>query len=425
MDSIITFFGIFGYIFFLCISYFSCTYAAIKLGTKLNITTCLALPLAVICTLQVLLTYLIGFYVKPSLNFWLILSLYIVITSIIETLPNKYLILKKYNSIQIGYQPHRMGFIMNIVISFFIIYACYDSYRVVSNIDLAMILQDDGQDEFGTSAGGGFYARVFLMIMATYYLGYGKDWKSIGIGLLCFFPSLVVNTKGVIFIPIIASFIVRYFNGQIKDIKKSIIIIGFIGAFIFFSSYMWEYFTIGENPLTDSYRWQYIGEKLLYYLTAGVQGFSVNLSSYDSIAYFNKADNITIAPLTNFLSKFNLMENIRPVSDWTCFIGNMPLFGSCDSNVNTYIGTIYLYNSFLGGIILHSFWVMVTSIIRIKAIINRQPFTVCLFALLVTGYVLGWFEFYFMHTFWVYMIVMVVILNIINSFKIKRKYAKI
>lgn len=387
------------------------------LGNKLNITTCLAMPLVVICTLQVYLTYFTGFYTMPSIGYWLLLCLYIIITAIIESLSAKFISIKKYPIVQPNIQKSEINVLLNLLIAIFVIYACYDSYRVVSNMDLSMVLQEDGQDEFGTSAGGGFFARVFLMIMATYYLGYGTNWKSIVVGLLCFFPSLVVNTKGVIFIPIIAAFIVRYLNGQIKDLKKVLISIGFIGTFIFFASYMWEYFTLGENPLTDHYRWQYIGEKLLYYLTAGVQGFSVNLDSYNSIVYFDKVDNITIAPFSNFLSKFGIMNSVRPVTDWTCFIGNMPLYGPCDSNVNTYVGTIYLYNSFLGGLFLHIFWVVVTTILRIIAIRKRQPFTICLFALFATAYVLGWFEFYLMQTFWVYMVVMVVILNCVNLLK--------
>lgn len=421
MDFLLILLGVSGYILFLCVSIFCCRYSSLVLGSKLNITTCLALPLMIICTLQVFLTYLTGFFIKPTFDYWFILSFYIVITSVIESLSAKVVNVKKYTLVKKATPIPNMGFYLNVVIALFIIYACYDSYRVVSNIDLGLLLQDDGQDEFGASAGGGFYARVFLMIMSTYYLGYGKDWKSIGLGLLCFFPSLVVNTKGVIFIPIVAAFIVRYLNGAIKKLKVVLVPLGFIGIFIFFASYMWEYFTLGEDSLTDIYKWQYIGEKLLYYLTAGVQGFSVNLESEKALMYFSKADNVTIAPFSNFLSKFGLMDNVEPLTLWNITIGKLPIFGQCNSNVNTYIGTIYLYNSFLGAIILHVFWVIVTTIIRITAIKYRQPFTVCLFALFATGYVLGWFEFYFMQTFWVYMIVMVVILNVINSLKLKMK----
>lgn len=425
MDFILTFIGIFGYLFFLIVSYLSCKYTSNLLGSKLNIVTCLTLPIVVISTLQAILSYFVGFYQKPALEYWLLMSLYISITAIVESFSTKFVNIKRYNWAQTYNHIPTMGLFMSLIISLFIVYACYDSYKVVSNIDIAMILQDDGQDEFGTSAGGGFYVRIFLMLMATYYLGYGRDIKNIGIGLLCLFPSLVINTKGVIFIPIIASFIVRFVNGQIKNLKIILISIGSIGAVIFFASYMWEYSTIGENPLTDSYRWKYIGEKLLYYLTAGVQGFSVNLDSYDASIYFNHTDNITIAPFANFFSKLGLMKNIRPVSNWTCVIGNMPTYGICDSNVNTYVGTIFLYNSFLGGILLHAFWVFITAVIRIKALKYKQPFTVCLYALFATGFVLGWFEFYFMQTFWIYMMVMAVILNFINSIKFKRRNARI
>ncbi len=382
----------------------------------LNVTSCLSVPLAIICTLQVYLTYFAGFYSKPDIVYWILLSLYVILTVLVESYISKITNAKKYTLIKGHETSYRMGTYMNIVIALFIIYACYDSYKVVSSMDLALILQDEGQDDFGASAGGGFYVRVFLMIMATYYLGYGKDWKEVVIGLLCFFPSLVVNTKGVIFIPIIAAYIVRYLNGKIKNVRKSFISIGLVGACIFFASYMWEFITIGENSILDPYKWQYISEKLLYYLTAGVQGFSSNLSASDSAMYFDKVDNITIAPFSNFFSKFGLMEYIQPVSERIQHIGKMQLYGSCDSNVNTYIGTIYLYNSFLGGILLHIFWVTITTLIKIRAIKYRKPFTVCLFALFATGYVLGWFEFYFMQTFWVYMIAMVVILNVINLF---------
>lgn len=415
MEFVTTLFGIFGYLLFLSICYLCFRHSAAVLGSKLNITACLAFPLAVICTLQVYLTYFTGFYSKPSLKYWLLLCLYIIITAVIESISTRFVNIKKYSTIKSDIHIYEMGSVMNIVITIFIIYACYDSYQMVSTMDLSIILQDDFQDDFGASAGGSFYARVFLMIMATYYLGYGKDWKSILLGLLCFFPSLIINTKGVIFIPIIAAFIVRYLNGYIKNVSRTLINIGLIGSVIFFSSYMWEFITYGENPLTDSYRWQYIGEKLLYYLTSGVQGFSSNLNTLDSVTYFNKAENITIAPFANFLSKFGVMESVRPISERIQMIGKMPLYGQCDTNVATYIGTIYLYNNFFCGLILHSFWVAVTTVIRVKAIKYRQPFSVCLFALFATVYVLGWFDFYFMQTFWVYMIVMVLILNVFNK----------
>lgn len=419
------FLGISGYLFFLFVSIFCCRYSSLVIGSKLNITTCLTLPLIIICTLQVFLTYLASYFIKPTFEYWFILSLYVFITLLVESISSKVLKSRNYCTLIDNAHVPSMGVLMNVAIALFIVYACYDSYRVVSNIDLTVLLQDDGQDEFGASAGGGFYVRVFLMIMATYYLGYGKDWKSIVVGLLCFFPSLVVNTKGVIFIPIVAAFIIRFMNGQISNVRKTLIVLGLIGTFIFYASYMWEYFTIGESPLLDPYRWQYISEKLLSYLTAGVQGFSVNIDSYEASVYFNNAENITIAPFSNFLSKFGIMKYISSICGWTCITGEMPNYGQCVSNVNTYIGTIYLYNNFVGGILLHSFWVLVTSIIRTIAIKNRQPFTVCLFALFATGYVLGWFDLYFMQTFWIYMIAMVVVLNFINNFNFKYKYARI
>lgn len=409
---------------FVFIGVICCKYTSIKLHSIINVTNCLTLPLIIICTIQVFLTYIFGLYYSiPPIEYWLVLILYIIITSIVEIFTNKCFDIYKITPTKLDdcffYQgTGNINIILKYIIIIFILYACYDSFIVVKNIDISMILQDEGQDEFGASMGGGFYARVFLMIIATYFFGYGNNWKDFGFGFLCLFPSLVINTKGIIFIPIVAGFIVRLYLKKIKNIKKLIVLIGLIGIIIFFSSYMWEFFTIGENPLSDSYRWQLISEKLLYYLTSGVQGFSANLDNIYCSEIFSKYENITLAPFNNFLSKFGITENVSAVSQHICYIGNLPTYGVCNSNVNTYIGTIYLYNCFFCGLLLHSFWVCITSIIRKLAFVNNQPFTVCLFALFATGYALGWFEFYFMHTFWVYMIVMVIILNCFNSLKL-------
>ena len=47
---------------------------------------------------------------------------------------------------------------------------------MVSNIDIALMLQEDFQGDFQDSAGGNFYIRLFTIIMAVYFWGINSNY---------------------------------------------------------------------------------------------------------------------------------------------------------------------------------------------------------------------------------------------------------
>ena len=71
------------------------------------------------------------------------------------------------------------------------------------------------------------------------------------------------------------------------------------------------------------------------------------------------------------------------------------------SNVNTYVGTLYLYNGMIIGNLLNILWVFITSFMD-EVFSKRNDILTALSALFCAAFSLGWFEYYFVHTFWVY-----------------------
>ena len=414
--------GFLGYLVFLCICIFCMRTATLKYKTYLNVTTLFAFPYMVICTFQVFVTYILGLFSPPDVEYWLILSSFIIVGWTIELFVDKKTIKSTNlfnNSLEIKKEEKnkKNNKYFEWITILFIIFTTYNSIEQLRNIDIAAILQEDFQDKFAASSGGGFYARVILILLATYYLGYNNSIKRNIIGFLCFIPSIIVNTKGVIFIPIIAAFITRLFYGKVKNAGKTILIVGSVGIFIFFASYMWEYSTYGKNALLDPSRWEYISNNLVFYILSGVQGFSKTLES-NSLHIFTIIDNITLTPFNNIISKFGLTKNISSINPIATSIGMLPTYGTGITNVNSYIGTLYLFNGLIGGLGLHIFWISLITLLKKNAFRKRKPVDVVLFSLFASGLVLDWFDFYFMQTFWMYLIIFIILFKVITLLRI-------
>lgn len=427
MCSIQSFLGFLGFLIFIVISIFCMYTATIKYKTYLNVTTLFAFSYLVICTFQVFVTYILGLFNPPHFEYWLIISSFIIATWVIELIVDKKTIKKRINvnnnnigiNKEVNNKNKRKYF--ELVTILFIVYSTYYSIQQVLNVDIGIMLQDEFQDEFATSTGGSFYTRVILIILATYYLGYQNSIKGFLIGLLCFIPSIIVNTKGILFIPIIAAFIIRLFSNKIKNAGKMVLIVGSIGIFIFYASYMLEYYTYGENPLFDPYRWQYISENLIFYTLSGAQSFS-NTIDNDSLEVFTKIDNITLTPFYNLLSKFGLAKNLSSINPVFLNIGTLPTYGTGISNVNTYVGSLYLFNGLIVGMGIHVFWISLITIFKKNAFRKRKPANVILFALFASGLVLDWFEFYFMQTFWFYIIIFIFLFQVISRLRFNHRH---
>jgi len=398
--------GVFGYIVFIIVGLLCVSFSKRIMRSYVNITTMLCFPYLLICSFQIIIAAIYPKVVFPCIEYWSILIFFFILTLVAESVLSSFLGIKVDGRQIVSRYSYKWEKVFHIVIAFYLLYVIYDTYVQVRSVDITMLLQDEFEDEYGGS--GGFYSRVFLMICSAYYLGYVNKWYGYLFGLLCLIPSLVVNTKGVIFIPILSAFFIKTYLHELSNTKQKIIVVGIIGIVIFFGSYMWQFYTWGENPLENKDRWQEIFDKLVGYLISGVQEFNLNIvSPLDDV--FKQSVNITITPFNNLLAKFGFGESISSINEISRPIG---LNTSVDSspNVNSYIGTLYLFNGFGGACFLHLFWISITVIIKKIAIQTNNPFIITCYCLLLSGYALGWFDFYFMQTFWIYLIIFCFIL---------------
>lgn len=409
--------GISGYVIFLVVSIFAVVITKKFLGTLLSITAALALPYIIICSFQVFVTVFLGILDVPCITYWIIISIFLSVTSVFEI---------SFHSIL--YKPHKLnptsnlgvkrGFIVVSII--FLVYVLYDVYTQISSVEINLMLQDEFQDDFEESASGGLLTRLLLMICSTYFLGVQKNKLGYVIGVLSLIPNIVINVKGMLIISVLSPIIIKFYLKEVRNTKKVLLIGALIGIFIFFGSYMYEYAILNDEALSDSTVYQYIGSKMVAYLMAGVQEFNFNVDHYNEYLFQN-IDNVTLAPFSNFLHKFGLGHYLSGVNPIANDLGYLPTYGILSSNVNTYIGTLYLFSGFLGGILIHFFWMSVTLIIKYIADKIRSSFYITLYSLFLAGFFLGWFEFYFVHTIWFYFILMTVVLDLVFSKRMNKR----
>lgn len=356
---------IFGYVIFLVIMIFFIWLNRLVRKTFFTVSNYLMLTFSIITGVQVIACILLG-YKTATIEYWGILISFIIVALLADNFGSYFA-----KSISIKGVPLKSTH-MNLLMrknekKFDIICIVAALYSIVLFIKLAggfpniyYIVQEKFQNEY--SSGLNFYIRLLMMIATVYYLGCSKiSKKNVILGLLCLVPNILTFVKGIVLIPCLGSILLRLKNGDIKISLKAGITIICVGILVFFGVYLIELGIYDSNVVFDIETYQYIGSKMIDYLIAGVQSFSQNVAQ-NNIKAFRNIDNVTLAPLLNFLSKFGMGESIETVNTvWQTF-GFSSIRGvSITSNVNTYIGTLYLYNGIIFGNILNMIWVFVTS----------------------------------------------------------------
>ena len=277
------------------------------------------------------------------------------------------------------------------------------------------VVQPEFQDRY--AAGFNFYVRLLMMIATAYYWGCAKIAKKhLLLGLVCLIPNALTFVKGIVFIPCLASILLRMKNGELKISLRAVLAIICIGIGVFFGVYLVEMGIYNPDILFKADTYKIIGTKLVNYLIAGVQSFSQNILD-NNISRFRSADNITLAPLTNFLAKFGVEEKVETLCNiWQRFGYSATRKAMVESNVNTYIGTIYLYNGFALGILLNCFWVFLASFLN-EIFERNRGIGAALSGLFCAAFALGWFDDYFIQTFWAYLIVIAIAIHVILAAK--------
>lgn len=379
--------------------------ARLMFGSFLNVTCVLIFPFIALCSLQVLVGFIFPNFLFPCAFYWVILMIYFIATLLLEILAYKIFRID-IEFVPTSQKEEVVNKLFLPIIFCYLLYMMYDTYIQLSNVDLTEVLQDEFAEDYGGS--GGLISRLFLIICCTFFLGYAKKWYDYVIGLLCLIPSLVINTKGIIFMPILASFLVRAYCGEFSKIKSKVVFVAILGVVVFFGSYIWESSVNGADVFEDTAKLQQISAKFIAYLLSGVQGFNINVINPGE-DLFSAQPNMTMAPLANFLSKFGIAQNISVINPVVHSLGLVSSSNE-DTNVNTYVGTLFLYNGIWMGLVVHSVWIFITNGLKRIAQLSDNLFFSVLFCLYLSGFALGWFEFYFMHTFWIYFILITIVL---------------
>lgn len=285
-----------------------------------------------------------------------------------------------------------------------------------------MIVQEDFQSSY--SDGMNFYIRLFLMICTVYFWGCTPlKKKSIFLGMMCFIPNMLTFVKGIVFIPCLGSILLRVKKKDIKISLKSGIFTCLVGILIFYLAYLIEMAIYDPTILKDSGTYKYIASKLIFYIISGVQSFSQNLIR--SAGDFKAVDNVTLAPIINFFAKLGFGKSINTINSIFQTLGFSTILDRrVTSNVNGYIGTLYLFNGMFFGCLLNIFWTFVVSFME-ECFIERNDILTAMSFLFCASFALGWFEYYFVHTFWTYLIVIAIFANLLLKLHFRRREKRV
>lgn len=292
-------------------------------------------------------------------------------------------------------------------------------YKMSSLSNIGAIVQEDFQNVYASS-GFNFELRLLCIMGAIYFFGVAnKDKKRFFfLGLLCLVPNLLTFVKGIIFINIIGGILANLIINQKRLKLRTVALLTFGGIFAFFLVYMIEMGIWDINRLYQRETYEFIFTKLSIYLVAGVQSFNVNVSGYSDL--FKNTQNPVLAPLTNFISKFGLINRVDVVNNIWTNIGFIENYGNVEVNTNTYIGTLLLYCGPLGGLLVNSIIATVIYYFYWCAIRTKRTLHIVRYSLMVSGLVLAWFEYYYMHPFWVYFIAIFFVVDLLSRIKFRR-----
>lgn len=289
---------------------------------------------------------------------------------------------------------------------------------------IGSIVQAEFQN--GYSGGLNFYFRLIAMIATVYFftLTDSNNLKYAILGILCLLPNVLTFVKGIIFLCVVAGVIgnIIYHNRKIR--LSQLLFVAICGVSIFLCVYLVEICIWDPLKLFQLETYQSIFSKFIVYVVAGVQGFNEQIVQNNNV--FSGVDNPVYAPIINALAKTGIVERIDTVSDVWINIGSLPNYGEMNTNVYSYAGMLVLYCGNLQSILVGIVIALIQVILFVKAVKSRKLIYLLMYSLFATAFFLGWFSYYFVHTFWVYLIILACMLVAISRFiVVARNYYKL
>ncbi len=283
---------------------------------------------------------------------------------------------------------------------------------------IGQIVQEEFQS--GYADGVNFFLRLICMLATIYFLSNASMMKKryFVFGMLCLLPNVLTFVKGTILICIVAGLLGNIIVHERKMNIKYLLIAGLSAVAVFFGIYLVEICIWEPKKFLDVDTYKYIFAKFNCYLMAGLQGFNVRLG--DSVGEFALADNVIFAPVANALAKFGITQRIDPVCDIWTTLGDVPNYGIFSTNVYSHVGMLVLYCGHVGACLMEALIALFQITLFVLMRNTRKTAYCILYPLFASVYVLSWFNYYLSHTFWAYLLIMVVIFEIYSEFRLKK-----
>lgn len=290
-------------------------------------------------------------------------------------------------------------------------------YFVVLAIKLSYlsITEPDFQNVYASQT---YLYRLICFILGAYSAGKisGKSKRKIWVCLLCILPNALTFVKGTIIIGALSCMLTAILCNQEKLTTKKMLLIGLIAIVVCFMTfigvYMVEICSSDLRNIFDIKTYKIIFNKIIAYLSSGLSAFNTNIGNAQT--YLAK-DNIIWSAYNNLIAKLKLTTRVGNVSDVWTVIGSTPSAGEIKVNVHSYYGTLYLYGGWAQAILAHFInYVIIYALYRWSKYSNMGK--VC-YSIHVCGFILSWFEYYYMHSFWTYLLVLYVLAMITDCLK--------
>ena len=263
------------------------------------------------------------------------------------------------------------------------------------------------------TGGVNFYLRLICFFCVIYFLGTYKKGKkkNILVAILFLLPIFLTFVKGMIIMPCVGGAIMYCIINN-KNLKlKNILLVSVLGIFFFLIVYFIEITIWDKNNIYDISTYKTMSDKFISYLTSGIQSFNYNISNN---LFFNVdiVDNPIFSPFIKFLSKFNIVESNGYIPSNQAAIYSVFSNEYKYSNVNSFFGTLLLYSGWFKSIFMVGFISIYSYFLLIRAKYNQDLVSKLIYSTFASGLVMGWFEYYYLQTFWVYMICIIEIIKI-------------
>lgn len=397
-----------------------------KYKTFLSPFILFSVPYLVLILYQVIVTNIYN-WEPVSVGFLIYIFLYLVTFYFVGTFSihffeafyKKYSIktqIKYGNSLQYTRTKYKVIEIISIVVAAYLIIFFIFQLRGLPNT--GMVVQEEFQSTY--SSGLNFYLRLICMIGTIYFWGLTNksNQRFLLLGFLCFIPNFLTFVKGIAFILIIGGIIANLLINNRKIQIKTVLSVFIFGILIFFSVNLIEIGIWNPDKLLKQETYEFIYGKLNTNLISGIQSFNVNISGNHEV--FQDVPNPVYAPIVNLFAKIGITERIETINNIWVNLGYIPNYGAAFVNTNTHIGTLVLYCGPIVGLFINSLISLFNYFLFYRAIRNGKTIKVVCYSLFVSGLVLSWFDYYYMQTFWIYLIGLFIIFQLISKIRITR-----